>query len=160
MVNPKQVLERVIRPVLSTLGLGSPAAEQLLLGTMAQESLMGLYIKQVSGPALGIYQMEPTTHDDIWENFLAYRPGLADIVRSFAGSFNGPSAVEMVGNYNYATAMARVHYFRVPDPLPAFDDIEAQAKYWKVHYNTVNGAGSPWQYTRKYDQYVGYTLWN
>ena len=38
--------------------------------------------------------------------------------------------------------MARLIYFRVPEELPANDDVIAQAKYWKKYYNTVLGSGT------------------
>lgn len=47
---------------------------ELLLLTCAAESAMGKYIMQVGGPARGIFQMEPNTEKDIWENWLKYKP--------------------------------------------------------------------------------------
>lgn len=43
--------------------LCSDAAVNLLLGTAAQESEFGKYIRQIRGPALGVFQMEPATFD-------------------------------------------------------------------------------------------------
>ena len=52
--------------------LVSQEAENLLMGTAAQESALGEYIRQLgNGPALGIFQMEPETFDDIVRNYLA-----------------------------------------------------------------------------------------
>jgi hypothetical protein len=48
-------------------------------------------------------------------------------------------------NLAHATAMCRVHDRRAPEPLPPAGDLEAQAAYWKAHYNTAAGAvSSPW----------------
>jgi hypothetical protein len=64
-----------IGPVLRQLGLDEyrmQAAEELLLGTALQESGL-IYRRQLNnGPALGLFQMEPATHDDIWADFLTY----------------------------------------------------------------------------------------
>ena len=50
MLEPQQVRSLVIRPVIRRLGLWSPAAERLLLGTALTES--GLrHLRQVRGPA-------------------------------------------------------------------------------------------------------------
>jgi hypothetical protein len=38
--------------------------------------------------------------------------------------------------------MCRVHYRRVREPLPPAGDVEAQAGYWKAHYNIDAGAGT------------------
>jgi len=63
----------VIAPVLQKSGLDSEAAEELLLGTAVQESLNFKYRRQMGGgPARGYFQMEPATHDDIWDNYLQF----------------------------------------------------------------------------------------
>ena len=46
-------------------------------------------------------------------------------------------------NLAYATAMARMLYWRKPEALPAADDIPGLAAYWKRHYNTAAGRGKP-----------------
>lgn len=132
----------VIRPCLRLLDLWSPTAEDLLVGTAVQESHCGSYLRQMGGgPALGIYQMEPATHDDIWAHFLAYRPRLATEVRRFLAP--GVAAHEQLPwNLYYATAMARMHYLRRPERLPAYGDVRGYAAYWKAHYNTPLGKGT------------------
>ncbi|MCA9367010.1 hypothetical protein KC887_01955 [Candidatus Kaiserbacteria bacterium] len=159
MSDPKQLLEYVIRPTLELLGLGSPAAEQLLLGTAATESRMGRYLHQINGPALGIYQMEPTTHDDLIVNYLRFHKGLLQGITLLTSTYRGTAAKELIGNLNYATAMARAHYYRVAEALPAFGDIEGQAAYWKKYYNTTKGRGTATHYTENYYRYVGDELW-
>lgn len=134
------MLEYVIRPTLKHLDLGGKDAENLLLGTAAQESALGTYIHQVNGPAVGIYQMEPATYVDIWNNFLANR--IESLVRKLdmyirLANFDGPE--QMIGNLYYATAMARIHYLRVEEPLPNSDDVMATAIYYKKYYNTPLG---------------------
>ena len=66
----------VIRPALTKINLWSRSAEELILGTAIVES--GLtYLKQHGdGPALGLWQVEPATHEDLYTNFLNYRPEL------------------------------------------------------------------------------------
>ena len=68
-----QLRREVLRPTLRYLELWSPAAENLVIGTAAHESGGCRYLTQIGGPALGLYQIEPATHDDLWTNFLAYR---------------------------------------------------------------------------------------
>lgn len=143
MLNIDQVRELIIVPALETLQLYSKAAEQLVLGTGLVESNL-THLKQLGdGPALGLWQMEPATHDDIWLNYLAYKPELTERLQSL-GPIRFPLA--LVGNLWYAAAMCRIHYYRVPNPLPAEDDIEAQAAYWRRHYNTPAGKGTEAKY--------------
>ncbi|GGB21958.1 hypothetical protein GCM10007414_39210 [Agarivorans gilvus] len=133
------------------IGGANLAAEELLLGTAVQESLNFMYRSQVGGgPAKGYFQMEPATHDDIWDNFLKYRKGLAKDVISFLSSPNANKITELENNDKYAAAMARTHYMRVPAALPKAGDIKAQANYWKQYYNTPLGKGLPHEYIDKW----------
>lgn len=142
-----QFTELVIIPALEVLKLDSPAARELLLGTAIQES--GLtYLKQLGGgPALGLFQMEPATHDDIWDNYLRYRGELSSRINVLC-RLNIPEM--LVTNLLYAAAMCRVHYLRAPDPLPEAGDLDGQAAYWKKWYNTAQGAGTVEHYIRNW----------
>ena len=156
----KTQLESLIVRVTTDIGLCSEAATQLLLGTAAQESQMGTYLRQLGGgPALGIFQMEPATHDDIWGNYLAYHGELKKKVeryvswRSIGGSCSD-CAEELEWNLAYAVAMARVHYQRVPQPLPSPEDLAGLAGYWKSFYNTPAGKGTVGEFLENYRRYV------
>lgn len=139
-MDPEHLHSYIIVPTLDQLGMFSLDASTLLLGTALTESNAS-YVRQHNGPALGLYQMEPDTHDDIWENWLSYRPNFAHMVSTMAGQWPpGPTA--MVGNLWYATAMARLHYFRVAFPLPPAHDALQLASYWKRWYNTEVGLGT------------------
>ena len=60
-LNVRDLRVEVIRPALRALDLWSPAAEDLVLGTAAQESGLA-YLRQIGGgPALGLWQIEPAT---------------------------------------------------------------------------------------------------
>ena len=155
----QQLRLRVIRPVLQDLHLWSQSAENLLLGTAAQESLLGYYLCQKRGPALGIFQMEPATHKDIWERFMpsrsqTLRRKVQALARARWAGLRYPPAQEMVVNLAYATALARLHYLRVPSPLPAADDLDALAAYWKRHFNTRRGRGTRAQFVENYGRFV------
>ena len=153
-IDPNQLRSLIIQPALQAIGLWTPAAEQLVLGTACQESMCGTYIKQLGkGPALGIYQMEPATHNDLHVNFLAFKRDLNVKVNNL--SLGIAKAEELIWNLNYATAMCRVHYFRIKAPLPAVHDIRAQARYWKKYYNTHLGAGTEEEYLKNWERYSG-----
>ncbi len=149
----KQFRETVLHPVLDQSGLWSQAAENLVMGTIAQESRF-TYLKQIKGPALGLIQMEPATHADIWTNYLAYHPDTVRTIKSVCGlseSFTA-SPDTLIYNLRYAVMMCRVHYLRRPEPLPDADDIEGLAHYWKQWYNTALGAGTTDEFIRNYAQ--------
>ena len=152
MINVPQFIVHVIRPTLERLDLGDGrATEELLLGTAIQESRLQYLHQLGSGPAQGVFQMEPATYSDIWLNFLQYKPDLATRVNTL--SIHGAQGIDQLeANMYYACAMCRVHYRRVPAALPAQGDLEAQAEYWKEHYNTYLGAGTVEEYIENYQE--------
>lgn len=155
-IDCNQLRTLVVRPTLEYLGLWSQSAEELLLGTAAQESHLGTYIKQLdAGPAVGIYQMEPATSSDIWFNYLKYKQDLQVKIRELISNGLKTSLSDhMIGNLYYATAMARVHYLRVPEKLPSAEDLPGLAKYWKKYYNTSLGRGTEKEFIDNYKRYV------
>ena len=158
--NPKRFVDEVITPALTTLGLDQDlqAATELLLGTALQESRLTFRKQLGGGPARGLFQMEPATHDDIWENFLKFRAGLAAKLRQLLDG--DEDAEQLTDNDRYAAAMARVQYYRMgqivgKDPLPDAGDIAGMADYWKTYYNTAGGAGAPAQFVANWEAHHG-----
>ncbi len=146
----------VINPTLKYLGdnFYSKSAVNLLLGTAAAESNLGEYLHQLNGgPALGIYQMEPRTHCDIYMNYLLYHHELRyKINKLLVSVFN--KRKNLIFNLAYATAISRVHYYRVSESLPEHDDIDGLANYWKKYYNTEKGKGTVEKFIDKYNNLV------
>lgn len=164
MLNLIHFREHVIAPTLRHLDLWSESAENLLLGTALVESRLEHLVQLGGGPALGLYQMEPATHDDIWENYLAFRTGRRTDISGFLGRSchlqvdNSPSGgpsrahAHLVWNLAYATAMCRVHYLRDPKPLPTSNDVWAMARYWKRVWNTYEGKGTAERYVEEWNR--------
>lgn len=147
-MNPES-LRQLIRAALMPLGLYSEDAEELLMATCAQESKLGLYRHQINGPALGIFQMEPEDHNDIWKNYLTYHPALQSALRRVAGHI-APAAIDLQFNDPYAIAMCRIHYERAPGALPAATDLSGLWWYYKQHYNTPAGAATEAEFRHNY----------
>ena len=153
----------VIRPTLKRMGLSttgnpfwSPEAEDLLLGTAAHESMGFMHRRQMGGgPALGLWQMEPATHDDIWARYLSAngRALVVNGLRSLLPSGVDPAARLLESNDIYACAMARIQYARsTPFPIPK--TLEEQAWYWDRWYNRNPEKGTPEEYVRSYRAHV------
>lgn len=146
----KQLRELIIKPALVSIDMYSLDAENLIAGTIAQESQMGHYIQQMGGgPALGICQMEPATYQDIWTNYIRYRRTLEDKIYL---DYPSPTASIMIHDLKFAVIMCRLHYRRVAAPLPT--TLEGYAKYWKVHYNTIQGKGATQEFIDNYLRYA------
>lgn len=146
-LDPK-TLRQQIKNTLSPLGLYSVDAEELLMATCAQESLLGTYRHQVNGPAIGIFQDEPGDFNDIWQNFLR-GTRLGDQISALA-STQPPRPIEMQNNDPFAIAICRAHYRRVSHPLPSATDLAGLWHYYKTYYNSVLGAATQDQFYHNY----------
>lgn len=154
-MNPEHLLECAIRPALDHMGMGGKAAEELILGTAIVES--GLkYLKQLgNGPALGLWQMEPATHQDIYDNWLVYRDDagelLSNLVVERAETFAPSERLDqLTWNLRYAAAMCRLKYYRSKTALPEAGDLEGQARFWKSCYNSHLGKGTVGKYVKRW----------
>ncbi len=123
------------------------AAIDLLMGTAAHESLLGTYLKQTVGPALGVYQMEPATAEDVIEWTKEKYPGLFERL-----GYDPPEIVAMEYDLRFATIMARLNYLRMPGSIP--ETVVGQAGYWKKYWNTSLGKGTVAQYIKNWQRYV------
>lgn len=154
MINKTQITELItdtLKEVVSVNLLVDERPVKLLLGTMAQESAFGTYIKQIKGPALGVFQMEPPTFQDILDNYLAFNYRLKAEVIKIANVADF-KADDLWSNLKLSILFARLHYYRVPKPLPK--TIEDMAWYWKTFYNSYKGAGSVGEFVHNYKKYV------
>lgn len=164
-LSPRHLALFVIRPTLAVLAgedaphIESDAAVELLLGTAAQESSLRALDQitgrddRVLGPAYGLFQVEPATADDVWDNFLAHRPGLRSRVQGLLAPW--PSrAMQLATNLSYAVAIARLVYYRSPVKLARPGDIAGHAAVWKQVYNTPRGKGTPDQFIANYRRLV------
>ena len=50
--------------------------------------------------------------------------------------------ISVMSNLAVQAALCRLHYRRDSKPIPSWDDLEAQGKYWKRVYNTIKGRGT------------------
>lgn len=147
-------LTKIINETTKAIDMHSMAATQLLLGTAAVESRCGHYIWQQGGPALGVWQVEPSTHTDCWTSWLDYRPDIANLVLQLAPSWrrlNSSSEIPvdhlaLVESPHYCCAIARIKYRRVKEPLPLVGDWASMERYHKTYYNTIKGKTQPGQF--------------
>lgn len=122
----------------------------MILETACVESNCGEYIKQLKGPACGIFQIEPVTAKDILDHFIFYKPAL---LRKFDQLFNQNLTLEqnLCTNLMFQIFMCRVFYLRFSEIIP--DTVEGRAKYWKKYYNTNLGKGTVEKYIKAVEKY-------
>jgi hypothetical protein len=150
-MDAQQLHDYIIKPTLQYMGGNYYSKESafLLLCTAAIESNCGEYIKQINGPALGIWQMEPATHDDIWQFCDAFlvRDFEYLIERLASESVNDSNLIDLIVCPSYACAMARLKYSMDPNQLPKLTgdssvDLKSFYDYYKRVYNTELGAST------------------
>ena len=146
LLNEPQVKDLINRG-LKKMDLYSPEASDLVYKTGKVESGYK-YIRQIKGPARGLFQCESWVAVDICKNYLAYRKSLmrkvADATKVKLSYFVEPKEEDwsyiLETNIAAQIAMCRLHYRRIPKPLPS--SLEGQAKYWKKYYNSMAGRGT------------------
>ena len=137
MLDRDHFRDQIVIPACERLGLASPEAIELLVGTAIQESRLTYLTQLGSGPALGLFQIEPATHDDVWTHVVQSRA-------RFTGALGVRSVERLVYDLRYGAMIARLLFWRHPEPIPT--DLEGQAHYWKRYYNTPLGADTPSEY--------------
>lgn len=144
----KEQLRNLIRETLEHMGTkyATPSAVELLMMTCAHESRLGSYLKQVNGPALGLFQMEPDTLDDLWDNYINYHK---DIEWHFDLYQAWDTPDELTWNHKFAIVAARLQYYRVTEALPG--QPEELARYAKQYWNTDLGKAEASDYLEAYE---------
>lgn len=127
----------VVRPTLKQLRAWSPGMEALLLGTAAQESELGFHLKTGHRHGMGIFQILPSTHRQIWDKYLINFPALASKVRGLASQrdFLQHPHAELATNLRYATAIAWLIYRAAGVDSVDMENLPKMAKLWKKHFH-------------------------
>lgn len=161
MTHRSKQMFRLIEDVLLEAGLHNNSASWLILGTGAVESQYD-YIEQIQGPARSYWQVEPRTSYDNVHNFLIYRPELFKRIGDACSvSNNSIEHLHLDGHdrllrYNmaFAICMARLKYWRDPNPLPkTFDKM---GDYWLKVYNTSSGKGTKDKWRDHWKNVIGW----
>lgn len=156
MLDIRQFRDNIVKPIIVYLGFDKTESDvadatYMLLATAIHESRLS-WLRQVRGPALGVYQIEPATIDSLLLR-MAKNPELKKKVDSLLISGLGIHE-NMVGNLYFATAMARYYYRTKPGKLPHLSKsnpenwLRLAAQYWKTHYNTMLGKGTEDEFIR------------
>jgi hypothetical protein len=150
MINSMQMLS-VVKDTLEKMGAKYAGQNAMLLvyRTGLVESKYQ-YIMQKGGSniARGFWQCEPWVAVSLCNDYLKYREPLmkkvADICYLDWKYFLNPKEEDwreiLTTNLIAGIVACRLHYWRVPKPMPK--TLDEQAEYWKRWYNTTKGAGT------------------
>lgn len=141
----KAHIESLIIRTLTELDpeLVSQSAVNLLLGTLAQESKFGRYLRQNGGPAIGVFQVEPATFVYLQNRYQGEYPVIA-----------GRKAEDMEWDLKLAIIMARLKYRSVSAKLPDPNSVADMAAYWNLWYNGNPNKGTDEEFVENYKYYV------
>ena len=86
------------------------------------------------------------------DNYLKYRETRYNALLSLGYT---PNNIEysLLSNISVGAAFCRIKYLRDRKPIPSWDDVEAQAAYWKRVYNTELGKGTIEHFIKANDGY-------
>lgn len=157
MLDVQQFKTQIIVPTLQAfeeLGLYSEAAINLMLGTALTESRLSALLQYGGGPALGLFQIEPLTLDDIYKRYLQREDKKELLGRVHLFMTARDIHEQVISNLPFAVIMARIRYFMVPEALPDHDDLEGLADYYKKFYNTIKGSGTIQGFIENYNRHV------
>ena len=141
-INPKH-LRYIIEQTLIYIGVPKeeiPRWADLLLITAQVESDMGYLLKQVRGPAQGVFQLEPATEKWLWQWLKKNKPELGDKIRKLRCEAH-LGAHEAQYNLAYATAMAYLEYYH-RKTTPVGKSVMEMLQIHKKFYNTDLGKAS------------------
>ncbi len=153
-LNVKQFKDFIVRPTIVNLGIkDSDIHINLILGTAAQESQFSYLHQKGPGPALGLFQCEPATYNDIVRTELKEDAKLRQRVLSTLLYDFIPPPEALIYNLRLAVIICRLHYLRCPGEIP--NTLQGQAEYYKKYYNTPIGAATVDQYIDNYRKFIG-----
>lgn len=137
---------QVVIPALQMLARAgipySKTAHDLLMGTFAQESLMGTYLVQQSGPGIGLGMVTPSLVPGVISRL---SPAQQVVLKSVAQNGDITNTTQIVTNLVYAAMITRAWYWVEPDPLPS-DTISGLWQYYKSKYNSYSGSATESQW--------------
>lgn len=142
-------LKAVIEKTTKEMDRYKPECTEFLCMLAAHESGLGRYRKQIEGPALSLFQIEPRTHNSIWDN--------CDSIHKLAAKLGIKRNLASLENDDrYAVFVARCYLLMDKNPLPR--SVCAMGDYAKCYWNnggddgddTNDGKASPENYVNAY----------
>ena len=156
-MKPKVLVDYFIRPACDYISeycpnCNGPNSVQMMLAIAAQESHCGMYFKQVGGgPARGVWQVETRSSEDVLENFVAHKNGLADLLMSM---YSPVLKYAHIQSPLYNCAIARLILYRYPEAMPDLDDKDGMWEFYKHRYNSEYGAAEQHEWDKNWDMFV------
>lgn len=151
MFHVEQFREYVLQPTLKAMDMYSESAENLLVGTALIESDL-YHFKQIRGPALGFFQVEPMTYYWLIERVEKDRKRSNKILAHLS-YMDYPECERLMSDIALSAVFARLKYWFHPKALPSKNDVDGMADHWGEIYNTLNQPEDKRRFVKLYHQY-------
>jgi len=153
MIDPKHYRELVLRPTLQVIDMWSKSAENLYMIIPLAESNL-TYLEQIGGGgALSLNQIEKITYYDSLD-YLSRRDDIKEKILSACFMEILPPFEAIVWNMRLSICIARLKFWRMPDPLPHHNDVDGMWHIYKTYYNTAEGDATPERFYRLWDEHI------
>ena len=116
-------------------------AKEMIIETAIAETGLGQIEDKTVGAGMGLTQFDEMPFNDVRNRTMKLK---SQIQRDLKIDISLVEWDDLRYNQFLALLFTRLHYWLKGDPIPA--TIEERAKYWKLHYNTVQGKGTPEHY--------------
>jgi len=154
-MNYEQLKNHVVIPMLEKIPKGlTPESTLAVMMIIAHESRRGEYLVQIQGPALGLEQMEPLTHNDTWKHGDSiWRNALicGIITQEQFDKKIHPLATRLIYDLAYGVFMCRQRLFMKKGALPK--SIDEMSVYLNKHWNSAFGAANDDSYSYDYNKW-------
>ena len=125
-------------------------AYALLAGTMCAETGLTTTRDTYEAQGRGVVQFDEIRFNDVRKYIAVTRPELRATIKELYGIDFAGIGFGLVLDCSPLVCLiaCRVGYMMIPEKLPPKDAILHQAKYWKKHWNSSAGAGTPEHYIK------------
>ena len=153
MLNITQFREDIVLPSLHALQMYTKEFAELLVFTCATESAGGTYVKQIHGPAVGIFQIEPASLTDLWVNFIVRNPSYMNLLTMNFGVHRMPMPIDLITDLKLATAICALFYKRHKVNVISTEPSDLWDIY-KKYYNTELGKAEKDTSLKAYSKFI------
>ena len=123
-------------------------AKEMIIETAIAETGLGQIEDKTIGAGMGLTQFDEFPFNDIKTRTMKLRPQIQKDLKIDISLVNWD---DLRFNPFLSLLFTRLHYWLKGSPIPA--TIEERAKYWKLHYNTVQGKGTVEHYLEMNKKY-------
>jgi len=155
-IDIKQFHDLILVPALTSMGMFSKEACQLIIGTGCQESQFKFIHQEDGGPALGFFQCEYATYRTIITDTFMYDINMKHRFLAVLGFELIPEFNSLLWNMKLMCLVCRLHYHRFQSPIPL--DLKGQAEFYKKYYNTPLGEATVEEYIENFNKYASH-IW-